>query len=279
MTGVLLSFAEFLVRSYKAAKSVTNALSSLRTFHCIYGFTQEAFDDFRLVLWKRALPLTLRNFPSPAPAFSLAEMRSVCLAALRLGRRGATFAALISTAFYSLARLSSLVPDRGARADPTRIPLLRDVIFQGERALVLLKWGKCAQDTSDGFWVPILPVSNSPVCPVMLLKRVLHGLRGQGGDTPLFAYGSWAGARELTWFDAGSARRLLNSLLAGLGWADRGFTFHSLRRGGCTLAFSAGAQLSDLQLLGGWRSRAIDAYYPHLEARSRAAAALANGSN
>ena len=125
-TTVLLMYAEFLLRSYGAGKSTTNALSALRTFHLIYGFDTIGFDDYQLALWKRALPLTVRNAPSPAPPFTLSLLVKVCRRALSLGGRGLAFAALVATGFFSLARLSSLLPARRNAVDQTRVPLLED---------------------------------------------------------------------------------------------------------------------------------------------------------
>ena len=47
---VLLMCGEFLTREYNACKSVTNCLSSLRTFHLQYSYTVDAFDHVSLNL-------------------------------------------------------------------------------------------------------------------------------------------------------------------------------------------------------------------------------------
>ena len=273
MTGNLLIYAEFLLRTYTATKSVSNALSSLRTFHLIWGFPTSGFDNFQFSLWKRALPLTRRRAPVPAPPLPLAALRLLCSRALQLGSRGRAFAALLVAAFYSLARLSSLVPRVGGPTGLTRVPLLRDARKQGTQVSLFLKWGKTAQNPAQGFWVPLFPVPNSQACPVTRLLDQLHSLRGESSNTPLFAYRQ--GPRLLS-FTISSARAYLGFLTSTVGIGDRGFTFHSLRRGGCTLAFTAGAHRSDLQKLGGWRSDAIDTYLPHYQARQRAARLLAS---
>ena len=278
--GVLLLFAEFLLKTYQTGKAATNALSSLRTFHLLFNFSPLAFDDFKLSLWRRSLPFTVRSAPCPAPAFSFSHLQAFCSAARCLGARGRALAALVSTSFYSLARLSSLVPQRRMHLDCSRVPLLQDLRFGGRRgeALLQLKWGKCAQDVSQAFWVPLLPVPSSPACPVALLREVAADLGGLGPRVPLFSFRVEGGPTRFRSLDLSSARSLLADVLSLAGLGHRGYTFHSLRRGGCSLAFSHGAQLSDLQLLGGWKSRAIDSYYPHLDARRRAAQALVRAS-
>ena len=67
--AILLLFAEFLMRGFTAAKSATNAISSLGTFHLQQGFATNGFEHFHLSMWKRALPFTCRHVPQPASAF------------------------------------------------------------------------------------------------------------------------------------------------------------------------------------------------------------------
>ena len=277
--GVLFIYGEFLARSYTAARSVTNALSSLRTFHLIFGFSTASFDNFQFNLWRRALPLTLRTAPRPAPALPIMVLERLCSEAARWGERGQTFAALLSTAFFSLARLSSLVPAERGPVDASRVPLLSDLVVRSDRANLRLKWGKAAQEPGQEFWVPLLPVEGAQACPLALLRALAARAAGKPLGAPLFSFSRNEGTPGLVFFTLATARKFLAQLLQRIGFHNQGFTFHSLRRGGCTLAFSSGAELTDLQLLGGWRSRAIDAYYPHLEARRRAAGALARGSS
>ena len=189
-----------------------------------------------------------------------------------MGDRGQAFATLLATAFYSLARLSSLLPRVGGLTHLSRVPLLRDLTLTGPRATLFLKWAKNAQQPDQGFRVPLYPVSGTPACPVTLLRSRLLTLRDLGPHTPLFTF---LDNQTPYTFTMGSARAFLALLLRGEGLAHQHYTFHSLRRGGCTLAFTEGALRSDLQSLGGWRSDAIDSYLPHFQARQRAARLLA----
>ena len=141
-----------------------------------------------------------------------------------------------------------------------------------------LKWGKSCQDPSQGFWVPLRAVRGSPACPVSLLGELASSVGRQGSLLPLFAFRREGKADVIDFFTTTEARRWLASSLQRAGLPVHSFTFHSLRRGGCSLAFLAGAERTDLQALGGWRSRAIDSYIPAFNARKRAALTLANRS-
>ena len=183
----LLRFAEFLLRSYRSHKSATNALASLCTFHLRVGMEVQAFDHFSVKLWKRALPATVRHVPRPAPAMPVAVLDRLCRIALEPGGTGVVFAALLAMAFASLARLSSMVPESSGAYDSTRLPVGADLTVEGEVAWLRLKWGKCQQDTGDGYWVPMVAVHGAPSCPVRHAKALLSLKRGRRGEEgPLF---------------------------------------------------------------------------------------------
>ena len=89
--GHLLRFAEFVLRSCRAHWSATNALASVRTFHLQCGFDVQAFADFRLVLWKRALPAMVRHVPWQAPPLPLGLLDRLCALATAIDVEGRVF--------------------------------------------------------------------------------------------------------------------------------------------------------------------------------------------
>ena len=272
----LLCFGEFLLRSYRAPGSVTNVLASVRGFHLVKGFSTLGCDDVRMALFKRALPLTVRHAPAPAPPVTLALLERLCTRALQCGTLGAVFATFMSVLFFSVARASSLLPGAGGGIDSTRCPTWEDVRAGKGGLLLQLKWGKNRQSLAEAFWVPLREMKGSRACPVSNLSR-LRGLWGKEVDSlPLFAWPTAGGDRQgkPVLLTLRLARQWLKLFLGQLGRASEGFTLHSFRRGAATLAFSNGANLEDVRKLGGWKSEAVNCYVPALEARNRAAAHL-----
>ena len=180
----LLRFAEFLLRAYRSHKSVTNALASVHTFSLQCGLDTRAFGDYTLALWKRALPATVRHVPHQATAMPTALLDKLCTLSAALGRVGTVFAALLSLAFASLARLSSLVSETAVGYDSSRLPVLQDLMIQGEVVWLRLKWGKCHQDAASGYWVPMLEVKGAPSCPLSNARTLLSLLSRRGPNTP-----------------------------------------------------------------------------------------------
>ena len=272
---VLICFAEFLLRTYRATKSVLNALSSVRRFHLDARYDLSAFGDVALARWRRALPLTVRDLPSRALALPLRVLEELCRLAQASGQEGITMAAFLAVCFHSLARASTLLARGVGCYDFSRLPTLADLQPRGTGFTLNIKWDKTHQQAGQAFQVPLLPRSASSACPVRALKLLSARVGRFGGRAPLFATPVKLGGEQvLQPLTLRQARVWLKSLLPLLGLPQSQFTLHSLRRGGCTLAYAGGAQVSDLQALGGWASHAVHLYHSQQDARRRAALAL-----
>ena len=279
-TRGLLCFAEFLLRTYKAHKSATNALSSVRRFDLDYRFCQDAFHDALFLRWKRALPLTVRVPSRSATAMPLGVLEQLCTLAAACGPEGVTMASFMAVCFHSLARASTLLAGGPGTYDITRLPTIADAERRATGFVLLLKWDKTHQGLSQAYRVPLLPRPGSPACPVRALTRLLVGAGSAPREALLFATPSAArGAACRLPLTIPRARHWLRLTLGVSGRLASLFSLHSLRRGGCTLAYAGGAAVSELQALGGWRGAAVHLYHSSLYARQRAAEALTGTTN
>ena len=272
--STLVAFGEFLLRSFRAPKSVFNALASLGHFHLDHELDTGPFNSRQVYLWRRAVETTVRHVPQGAPPLSREVLRAMCELAGRLGPLGWLFAALASVLYCTMARLSSLLPVTEHGFDSTRLPTWADLDKGDGHWSLQVKWAKAHQGAEQGFRVPLLAVPGAPECPVANLGRLWGALRNPKDNLALFTLpeeGAGVRTRVLT---MQVARDWLRLLLRRVGCAERGFTFHSFRRGACSRAFRNGAEVADIQQLGGWRSEAVRLYLPLDEARRRAALAL-----
>ena len=258
-----------------------NALSSVRRFHLDGRYEVSAFDDVALGRWRRALPLTVRALPTRALAMPLDVLERLCGLARALGQEGLTMAAFLAVCFHSLARASTLLAGGGGggggagRYDYSRLPTCADVRERGRGFVLSIKWDKTHQAAWQAFQVPLLPRPGSLACPVRALRELLARQATFTITAPLFATPVIRrGTQVLDPLTVAQARAWLRLLLSMQGLAESHLTLHSLRRGGCTLAYAGGAQVSELQSLGGWRSPAVHLYHSQAEARNRAALAL-----
>ena len=276
--ATLLTFIEFLAITYTSPKAVTNVLSTIKFYHERGGHSLQIFRHLQVRLACRSLAFTMRTHIHRAPPFPVALLRPLTAAATRFGHWDLAFRALALFAFYTFARLGSLVPPSSQGFDTSRFPTMGDLLLTGGGASLRLKFSKTRQGADGGYWVPLLP-STHPPCPVAcaqaLVKRARH--LGLPPTCPLFA-GITPGGTRVSPLNQTQARGFLRGALAVLGLPPTSFSFHSFRRGGCTLAAERGATEADLALHGDWRSEAIRDYYPAASARARVAATLAGPS-
>ena len=270
----LLCYAEFLLRSYRAPKSVTNALSSVRRLHIDLCADQSAFTSPLVERWRRALPLTIRDATEAAPPMPLPLLDKLCALAHDAGEEGRVVGALLAICFFTMARLSSLVPVSSGAFDGTRLPVCSDARREREGYLINLKWSKTRQTQATPDWVPLAPRNGFSACPVAAITGLLERVPKPPACAPLFALRGRSNVSSFRSLTGPMARAWLKALLWSLGQA--GYTFHSLRRGACSLAFASGCELSDIKLHGGWRSEAVNLYFSHADARRRVANTLAN---
>ena len=276
--STLLCFLEYLTRFYASPKAVANVFSSIKLQHERLGLGLALFEHIRLRLALRSLPRTMRVATSPAVAFPATLLRPLVEAAEHLGQWATPFRALVLFAFFTFARLGSLLPVRGGGFDSSRFPTLGDLVRGRGGFALRLKHSKTRQQADGGFLVPLFPARHLP-CPVAAALRLRGAARGMGAGpaSPLFASRP-GGASGVVSLVQPQARGMLGICLAALGLPRTAFSFHSFRRGGCSFAFEQGALESDLALHGDWRSDAIRAYYPAQEARARVARVLAVSS-
>ena len=275
----LLAFGECLASTYQTPKAVFNTLASVKHFHLDAGLATAAFEDRLVVLWRRALSTTIRTVSTPAPPLSPALLHKLCVVAMQLGTLGTVMTALMTVLYGSLARLSSLLPQTAGGFDASRHPCWGDLLTGEDGFRLHIKWGKTRQVAGQGYWVPLLGSPGSLTCPVEQLGRLRAAVGPVGQASPLFTWPSatGTGGGQQIPLSMPLARQWLRILLARAGESPTAVTFHSFRRGACTLAFECGATEGDLRQLGGWRSDAIKAYLPAFEARRRAADALRRG--
>ena len=131
-------------------------------------------------------------------------------------------------------------------------------------------------DAGEQFWVPLLAVPGESFCPVAALGGLLEVAKGLPANTPLFFVEERVGGvgKRVFPLTMRAAREWLAFCLRVLGAGHLGLTFHSFRRGACSLAFAAGAETGDLKQHGGWRSDTVRGYFPAVEARRRVARRL-----
>jgi hypothetical protein len=159
------------------------------------------------------------------------------------------FTAMI-VAFFSLLRKSNYT---ASAQSPGRV-LFRNQLFAfGNLMELRVDWTKTLQDKSHVIRIPLVPIPGSPICPVLWLSKMLL-LNRPEPNAPLF---SFKGGKPLAY---SSFNNFLKKRLCAIGVDARGYSTHSLRRGGATYAAKCGVSDAEIKLLGDWKSNCYQVY-------------------
>ena len=162
-------------------------------------------------------------------------------------------------AFFGFLRKSSLLPKS---RDITSAPVLsrKDVSFSDSGALLSIRHTKTIQFCERILQIPIIRISNSILCPVTALEKLMSlSLGKQIPDVaPLFSYP--VSDYQHDWITHSVFVSKLRSVLSSCGLQASKFSGHSFRRGGATFAFTCGVPAELIKMHGDWRSSAYLRY-------------------
>ena len=266
---ILCAFIEFLIPCYKSPATIKNVISSVSTVFSWLDRNREVFRHVKLAQMFRSLDLTIRYFPPKPYVLTLSDLHLLSAGAEILGRNAVMFRSFLLMLFFTMVRVSSLLPLSNGGFDSTRHITVGDLAPTSEGLSVAIKWSKSHQSATSAFRLPVRYNACSDICPVRALHNYLRSRPGVGGSGPLFWYCSNSGGNlPLT---ISMANSLLKLIVRSDPQLSGRISFHAFRRGACTAAFACGAPVSDLRLFGGWRSDSIFSYLHTEPARVRVA--------
>ena len=256
----LCVYAQFLSRSLRAAESIRNYLSGVRTLHllCDVPYLGKDSVELRMLLrgiarrnphqTKQAAPL------SPNILIKLFEFVDFNNA------QDCTLWALLLLAFFTMSRKSNLVVTGAAKFDPGKQLCRSDVAVGEHGLLVTFRWSKTNQFGGRVHKVPIISIPGSPLCPVNAYKAMLEKCPGVSGD-PAFFFRDISGKvgpkKPVTY---SQLQNCIKNGVARLGFDPKAFSSHSLRRAGATWAFHSQVPSELIKSHGDWASEAYLRY-------------------
>ena len=161
--------------------------------------------------------------------------------------------------FFGFLRVSNLAPLKVSDWDPTRHTTWEDIHASDKGILFKIKWSKTRQHSSDSAVIPLPALGDSPLCPLRawwLYQAALASCDLQT-PTPLLVSTSGSPGAPLT---ISKFRASFHQAMSLAGLSNRGYTPHSLRRGGASFSHQAGVLIPHIKTHGTWRSDAINAY-------------------
>ena len=274
--NLLCAYIEFLLNSFRAPSTVRNYISSLATFQSWRGLTTEIFDSLQVSqLWK-AIMLTVRHFPRQVHILSIAQLKILLRHAALLGTNYLLFKAFLTLLFFSMVRVSTLIPYSSTQFDKSRHMCVNDLKRTDFGYMVNIKWAKNVQNPKSAYVLPILENSDPELCPVKALDNYLETVPNSSLNRPLFMVAGKSPCVLFTPLNVRQAYEWLHAICAASPLAGLRVTFYSFRKSACSQAYRLGAQINDLKYFGAWRSAALFRYLEESPAKLRVAKLLSN---
>ena len=251
----LKAYAAFLARSIKPS-SMGGYFNIIRLLHLERGYPNPLENNWELNMVRRGIARQLGVPPAQKLPITLEILQKMYdLVDLSLSHNKAFWAACL-VVFFGLLRKSSLLP-KSALVDFSQTLLRSDVIMMCQDSCIIqVRKSKTIQFGQRVLELPFSTCSNVALCPVITLLDHLTCSKLKP-NMPLFSYVLEGSVYHITHT---SFVEKLRGYLLRLGYPAKDYSGHSLRRGGCSLCYSAGMSTIDIKLRGDWKSLAFERY-------------------
>ena len=262
----LCLFVEFLALSFHSPGSVKNYLSGVRIFFKLQQQSPKSLDCFQLQLMLRAVDITMEHTPSPKLPLTEDMLQKMCELCDTLKPNGIVAKCAILLVFFGFLRQSNLGPSKAGLFDIKRHLCRGDVFITATTLAVIIKWTKTIQNHQNPQVIQLPSIPRSTLCPVTTFQQMCKQVPHHSHNSPLFVIRQNSHTSRRDTFRPMTSAWLadvFNELLIALGYARHSYSLHSLRRGGATAAFKAGADHALIKRHGTWRS---DVFWQYISA-------------
>ena len=252
-TNTLSLYAQFLSNSFKSTQSIKNYLSGVKTIHFLLGYTTDKINEFVVNLGLRGLARSKPHMPKQAQAITPEILLKMYALLDMKKRKDIVYWCLFVFAFFMFARKSNLVPTTFADLKKPKFLLRRDVTRIGDILLVTMKWSKTNQFGARVLQIPLIKIPHSPLCPISAYKNMCSMVSAEETD-PLFTLPNGVPIFYKEY------QTKLKQLIHNIGMNSDDFSTHSLRRGGCSYAFTSKVPTELIKAHGDWKSDCYQQY-------------------
>lgn len=254
---LVLAYIELLVKSGHAVASVKNAISAIKTSFGWMGLEAPPLSATPTKQLLRAVELTVRRPIEQKLPFTLRHLHLLCsLSHIDSTDYIIILKAATTIGFFGMLRASNITPQTASNFDPSRSLTWGDVTIHPDLSgfRLRIKWTKSMQTADQLKYVTIPCLCPANFCPLHCLLALRNFLPGVAPHQPLLLN------RNLSLVTQPMLRAMLARAVPHIGLDPARYNLHSLRRGGCQLAYNAGADLDAIKRHGAWRSDAIHRY-------------------
>ena len=251
-------FGQFLARTFQSPDAVGNYQSAIRTFSALLGLHIPSAQDKEMQMFtqglKRVMDHKVKQAAPITPEILLRMSRVVDYTSQ------VDMVVWVGTllGFTMFLRKSNLVLDSMVTFNPQMQFRQQDFNLTGPLTAMMaeIMWAKNLQFKQKVLRLPVLPVENKAICPVMWVHYMIQQVPALPQDAAL-----------TIWVDGQKVALSANQLIARLRkWLklikenDQEYSLHSLRRGGAMFAYQCNIEGEMIKRLGNWASDAYKRY-------------------
>ena len=251
-------FGQYLAKTFKSPDAVGNYQSAVRTFMALLGLPIPNPHEKEMRMFsqglKRLLDHEVKQAAPITPEILLRMSRVVNYT------NHVDMVAWVATliGFTMFLRKSNLVPDTMDTFDPKMQFRRKDFNVTGPLSVMMaeITWAKNIQFRQKILRLPVLPVQNKCICPVIWVHFMMQLVPAGPEDAAFTIYEE--GQKQ-----ALSANQLIARIRKWLKLIkenEEDYSLHSLRRGGATFAHQCNIEAEMIKRLGNWASDAYKRY-------------------
>jgi integrase len=253
--STLKAYVAFLARSLNPS-SIPGYLNVVRILHVQSGYDNPLEGNWELSMVKKGVSRKLGRPPAQKLPITLDILRAMYVILDLSLLSDIAFWAACLVCFNGLFRKSTLLPK--SASDSSDCCLARsDVIdVSSDRFSLRVRHSKTNQFGQRELVIPFSACTDSRLCPLRFILLHLTGSK-LSDDSCLFNY---VQKGRMVCLTHTLFVNKLQKCLKKLGFDSSLYSGHSFRRGGCTMCYQAGLNLSEIKLRGDWRSQAFERY-------------------
>jgi len=257
------TYACFLSEEFKSSDSIRNYISGIKTWATLFKHNVDNFYSPSVKLTLTGLDKLNIRIPNQRLPLLVSHLFQLYECINQENLSDSVLWALILIAFFGMLRKSQFANSSKKSFTSAEQFTRGDFLFTIQGMIVNIKWSKTMQKHNIIHQVPLIRKSGSVLCPVTAYSHMLNLIPAKASD-PAFGLPNSKGS--IVPFSKLEIDRLLRDLFIKCQIPIEKFSFHSLRRGGATLAASAGCTDSEICSIGHWVSSCYRGYIAHFPA-------------
>lgn len=251
------AYSCFLAENFKSFSSVQNYISGVKTWCNLLDYNTDAFHSPLLKLTLTGLSKMNLSVPNKRLPFQPNHLLEIYKSLDHKSPKDVVLWALLLVAFFAMLRKSQFANSSRKAFNGNEQLTRGDFCFTNSGMIIKVKWSKTNQHHSYLHSIPLSCLPVASLCPVLAYSHMLQLLPALPDDP---AFGLPSKSELISPLTKSDIDSMFRKVVLQCGLNPLNYSFHSLRRGGASLASAAGCSDSDICAIGNWASSCYRGY-------------------